>query len=91
VESKPWPFPILPPEQQTNDYREQVAFLESAYAEGLGPCSNGSDFEISGPSGRTALIVYRGHWRRGSPTRWEIFLGPEAEGGAEEPLNLETP
>jgi hypothetical protein len=75
-----WPFPVLPPEQQTTQHRREVEFLEAAYRDGFRPCKFADgEYRIESPDGRSAWVISRGRLRGGAATRWEVWLNDVME------------
>jgi hypothetical protein len=73
-----WPFAVLPPEQQTAQHRQEIAFLEEAYRDGLRPCKfTDGEYRIESANGRSAWVIARG--RRGVVRRWELWLNDGQE------------
>jgi hypothetical protein len=69
-----WPFPVLPPERRTAEHQAEIAFLETAYAEGFGPHKTMPTMCVAtAPSGRTGSILFRGRTNSGSQ-RNEVLL-----------------
>ena len=64
-----WPFDVLPPEQQTEQHKQGITFLESAHREGCQAYTCGAGDLGATANERGGLIVVRG--RR----RWEVVLG----------------
>jgi len=59
-EIKYWPFPISKPEAEWNDH-DLVEFMQIAFNEGYRPRHGPlSAIEADSPSGRGALLVFRG-------------------------------
>jgi hypothetical protein len=74
MEDRYWPFPVLPPGQQTPLHKQQVCFLEAAYNEGFRPFVFGSDNYQATAADRGGTILVR--------TRqfWEVSVGtPDRE------------
>jgi len=70
-----WPFPVLPPEQQSAQHRSEVGFLEEAFRAGFRPCKfMDGEYRIESTDGRSAWVIYRGRLRGGAATRWEVWL-----------------
>jgi hypothetical protein len=68
-----WPFPVLKPESEWDEFdRDLIDFLCAAYAEGYRPRLNRSvtATEAGEPTGRSVFLVFRGR-RNG----WEPWLG----------------
>jgi hypothetical protein len=73
MEERFWPFPIVKPEAEWNEFdRDYVAFMRTAYSEGYRPRDeSGSCISVGAWSeGRSASLVFRG-----SRNGWEPFLG----------------
>ena len=70
-----WPFPVVPPEQQTGRDKSVIHFLETAYNEGFKPHHlGGGDYGASSKD-REALILVRGK------NKWEVRIGTAQETG----------
>ncbi len=67
-----WPFPVIPPEQQTAEHRVEIDFLQEAYTAGYAPRGNGLEISAGDPNGRFAELFYRGRER--GKRRWEVLL-----------------
>jgi hypothetical protein len=69
MDDRYWPFPVLPSDQQTPLHKQQVAFLEAAYAEGFRPFWFGADNYQATAADRGGIILLR--------TRrfWEVAVG----------------
>src|SRR3954464_14071704 len=69
MEDRYWPFPVLPPGQQTPPHKQQVCFVEAAYNEGFRPLVLGSDNYQATAADRGGTILAR--------TRqfWEVSVG----------------
>src|SRR5262249_31909256 len=68
-EQRFWPFDVLPPDQQTDQHKREIAFLEAAHREGFRPWMNRvGDFGATAGE-RGGLIVVRGRKCR------EVILG----------------
>ncbi len=75
-----WPFPVLPPEQQTEQHQKEVRFLEDAHRAGFRPCKFADgEYRIESGDGRTAWVIARGRSRGGAGTRWEVWLNDGTE------------
>ncbi len=74
MEDRSWPFPIVKPESEWDDFdRDYIELMRMAYAEGFRPREEGGCNCISlgeSRTGRSASLVFRGR-RNG----WEPFLG----------------
>ena len=69
AEKKYWPFKVLPVEQQTDQHKKEIGFLETAYREGFRSYQFwAGDLGAEAPNGRIGEIVIRG--QRG----WEVIL-----------------
>lgn len=75
-----WPFPVLPPEAQTDQNRQEVGFLETAFTEGFRPAQCGGDYRATSEHGREVWIVWRGRRRQDGPDQWElrVFSGDQS-------------
>lgn len=69
-----WPFVVLPPEEQSDQNRQEVRFLETAYAEGFRPALCGGDYRATSEHGREVWMVWRGRRRQDGPQQWELRL-----------------
>jgi hypothetical protein len=75
-----WPFPVLPPEQRTEQHQKEVRFLEDAHRAGFRPCKFADgEYRIESGDGRTAWVIARGRLRGGVGTRWEVWLNDGIE------------
>jgi hypothetical protein len=72
-ENRYWPFDVLPPEQQTEQHRREIQFLETAHRQGYKPYTFGSENFGVTCGERGGVIVLRG--RR----RWEAIVGTAEE------------
>lgn len=73
TQNRYWPFDVLPREQQTEQHRREIRFLETAYRAGYRPYIFGSQQDFGATTEeRTAEIIYRGC--RGK--HWEVCLSP---------------
>jgi hypothetical protein len=80
-EKKFWPFPVIPPDRQTDEHRKEIRFFEDAYREVFKPFEDFAGYGASSLDGRMASLVRRGR-TRDRATRWEIFLSaPQPEEG----------
>ncbi len=81
MDQKLWPFPAIPPDQQTDEHRKEIRFFEDAYREGFKPFEDYAGYGASSLDGRIANLVRRGR-TRDRASRWEIFLSaPEPDEG----------
>jgi hypothetical protein len=81
AEPRDWPFPVLPPEQRTEEHQAQIRFLDTALQAGFQPCwFPGEQYQVHA-SGRYGWLIRRGRTRKDGPTRWEVWLD-EATGRA---------
>jgi hypothetical protein len=55
-----WPFPVLPRDQQTANHREQLDFLETAFAKGFAPFMFGSENFGASTIHRKGFVLRRG-------------------------------
>ncbi len=70
-----WPFEVPPPEKQSEEYRKQIQFLETAFALGFRPCTGFADaYKAFSPTGREVCAIRRYRPRRGAPRLWEVWL-----------------
>jgi hypothetical protein len=69
MDDRYWPFPVLPPDQQTPLHKQQVAFLEAAYAEGFRPFVFGADNYQATAADRGGIIFFR------TRSFWEVAVG----------------
>lgn len=69
-----WPFPVPLAEHRTEVHRQQIGFLEVAFADGFRPrqftdVMLDGEFLAENEAGRSGLILFRGR------NRWEVSLG----------------
>ena len=69
-----WPFEVVPPETQTEEYRRIILFLETAFGLGLRPCEWHGVYTATSPNGRKAQAIRRIRQSRGGPRQWEVWL-----------------
>ena len=58
-----WPFQAPPLEQQSEEIKAKVAFLEEAHRQGFQAYVDQNDCGATSPNGRESLIVWRGKQR----------------------------
>jgi hypothetical protein len=75
TQNRYWPFDVLPPERQTEQHREEIRFLETAYQAGYKPYMDGFQNFGATAGERGGVILYRGC--RGK--HWEVLLGTTEE------------
>ena len=68
-----WPFDVLPPDQQSEQHRDEIQFLEAAFREGFAPYQFGTQNFAASFGDRSGVIFYR------TRTRWEAVLGSGAK------------
>jgi hypothetical protein len=72
---KHWPFTVLPPEKQTEQHRQEIRYVETAFQEGFQPCiSSFGRYKSSSHHGREGWIIDRGRMKRGGIRQWEVWL-----------------
>jgi hypothetical protein len=72
-ENRYWPFDVVPPEQQTEQHRREIQFLETAHGRGYKPYMFGSENFGASCGERGGVIFFRGR------KRWEAILGTADE------------
>jgi hypothetical protein len=77
-EARYWPFKVLPLEEQSDQHKEEIRFLEDAYQLGYRPYMFwAGNYSASVENGRLGDIIVRGR------SRWEVMLGGQSnEGGS---------
>ncbi len=70
TEDRYWPFHVLPLEQRTELYNQEIAFLESAYGAGHKPYVFGLENFGATSEDRAGEIIYRDYGGK----LWEVFL-----------------
>lgn len=73
-----WPYPVLPVEQQTEEHRRRIRFLDAALDAGFRPCVYPPEvYFVRSDEPREGWLVWRGRTRQGA-TRWEVWLDETA-------------
>lgn len=75
TQTRYWPFDVLPPEQQSEQHRREIRFLEAAYQAGYRPYVFGSQ-NFGATAGTRGGIVL---WRSSQGKHWELLLGTPDE------------
>src|SRR5262245_55925354 len=65
-----WPFEVVPANEQTEQHRREIAFLNAAHSDGFKVYAFGfgDDYGATGGDGRQGEIIRRGR------ARWEVRL-----------------
>ena len=69
VETKYWPFEVLPVESQSKQQQAEVAFLEAAFHQGYRPNVDSMQAFCITAGNKGARILVRGR------SQWEVLLG----------------